>query len=665
MKFSSSLAQAFAFMAILGLTACGGGGGSGGDRENGLIAVSDKNALTDALVVRFGEKLGQKIEGDLPTKTDTGSEPVITPVAESRAAGNGDTVDIDLKIDSASPLGSLLLKVVGADSFLAINLLEETRNKVSLSERLAIGIPENITDGTFCVEIVAVDEEDRVSEAEQTCFDIESTADDGPVFTETFFNDRAFYISGIEGTALFDGEFIELFQYTFRSDGTATETWRPGEENNFSTTDTYLVEWSIDDEGSLITEDTDDDGRYVLVLTPSAIAEDSANFTWSLTFFDNNGNAQASDSGTGGMTAASPDLYAFLSDRVFDVTVSESDIENWTFNADGTGSVRFSPNPDNDFDANDVTNFQWQALTADRMDYIAFGGDGYDREQTNCEDDPFIDCELNPAEIEVTFTSIATNSASFNLDVRSDDGTFMGSGSMRIPGTEPQARSLVGSWQGIGAEFVGFPHIVTFFPDGDYVMGYVCDSGSGVEYGNYAYNNNTGAFSLSNVTETGPEGGCGLNDEGDGTNVTSARVNDDGELQFSTTDAGTVTFAPADTAQRPSIVGLIASFFETSGAAQVPVFVFAFLADGNYMMMDSTPSSVDPDCAGGGIEFGPYSYNTQTNALEIGTPTVNENGGCGIDDDEADLVLRYLSDDRLGLEDRTSPGDVVEFQKIW
>ena len=82
------------------------------------------------------------------------------------------------------------------------------------------------------------------------------------------------------------------------------------------------------------------------------------------------------------------------------------------------------------------------------------------------------------------------------------------------------------------------------------------------------------------------------------------------------------------------------------------------------MMMDSTPSSVDPDCDGGGIEFGPYSYNTQTNALEIGTPTVNENGGCGIDDDEADLVLRYLSDDRLGLEDRTSPGDVVDFQKI-
>ncbi len=454
MRFSSALPQTLALLVIAGLSACGGGGGgSGSGSENGLIDVTNENALTDALVVRFGEKLGQKIEGDLPTKTTTGSEPVITPVAESRSAGNGDTVDIDLKIDSASPLGSLLLKVVGADSFLAINLLEETRNKVSLSERLAIGIPENITDGTFCVEIVAVDEEERVSEAERTCFDIESTADDGPVFTEAFFNDRAFYISGVEGTALFDGEFIELFQYTFRSDGTATETWSPSEENNFSTTDTYLVEWSIDEEGRLMTEDADDDGRYVFILTPSAISEDSANFAWSLTFFDNSGNAQASESGTGGMTAAAPDLYAFLADRLFDVNAPDSDIETWTFNADGTGSVRFAPNPDNDFDPNDINNFHWQALTADRMDYIEFGGDGYDREQTNCENDSNVDCELNPTDVEVTFTSIGVNAANFNLSARSDEGRFNFSGSMNAAGDGQQngdsgnvLQELQGSW---------------------------------------------------------------------------------------------------------------------------------------------------------------------------------------------------------------------------
>lgn len=434
------------------LTACGGGGGGSSSAGNGLIDVTDENALTDALVVRFGEKLGRTTEGGLPTKTNTGSEPVITPVVENRTAANGETVDLDLQIDSSSTLGSLLVKVVGADNFLTINLLDEQRSKVSVSETLEIAIPDNITDGTFCVQIVAVDDAERVSEAEQTCIDVESTADDAPSFTASFFNDRAFYMSGIEGTALFDGEFIALFQYTFRGNGTATETWSPSEENSFSTSDTYEVDWEVDSTGKLITTDTDEDGRYVLELTPSAIASDSANFSWTLTFFDTSGNAVASDAGTGGMTAANTGLYNFLAGRTFDVSVPDSDIETLVLNSDGTGSIRFAPKEDNDFDQNDINNLHWQASQSDRLLYTEFAGDGYDRDETNCEEDPNVGCSLNPANAALDFISIDANSASFDFEVNSDDGSFTGSGSMTAAADEQSGgggdvlQKLQGSW---------------------------------------------------------------------------------------------------------------------------------------------------------------------------------------------------------------------------
>ncbi|MGB0211127.1 hypothetical protein [Algiphilus sp.] len=159
----------------MGLSACGGGSSSGS--SGGLIDVTDDNAVSDALVVKFGSALGEKLAGDLPATTNTGSEPIINSASDSLAAVNGEKLSLGLQIDSASALTSLLVKVVGSDSLLAIDLSSASRRKVTTSGSLEIDIPSNISDGTFCIEIIATDDAERVSERARVCIDVESTAD--------------------------------------------------------------------------------------------------------------------------------------------------------------------------------------------------------------------------------------------------------------------------------------------------------------------------------------------------------------------------------------------------------------------------------------------------------------------------------------------------------
>ena len=261
-------------------------------------------------------------------------------------------------------------------------------------------------------------------------------ASDSAKFTTAFISGRAFYFSGVEGTALFNGEFISLAQYVFDANGSAIELWSPSDENSYDTNNVYTdLVWNIDSSGKLTTVDTQDDGEvYTFELTPSSVGVNSAEFSWEITAADAGGTVLSSQSGNGSMTAADATLYDFLAGRSFAANIQpDSDIERLVFNADGTGSIRFAPNPDNDFSNNDVNTIHWRAVSGTRLEFTEFGGDGHDSEQTGCEDNPQIECELDYYNFAFNFSDTSVDAASFSWAVEyieyNEDGSVEGTGS--------------------------------------------------------------------------------------------------------------------------------------------------------------------------------------------------------------------------------------------
>lgn len=252
-------------------------------------------------------------------------------------------------------------------------------------------------------------------------------------FTAAFISGRAFYFEGVEGTALFDGSFISLAQYVFSANGSATELWAPSDENEYDTRDVYTdLSWSIDSAGKLTTVDSEGDGEvYTFELTPSHVGANSAEFSWVLSVADASGTVLSSQSGNGSMSAADTSLYNFLAGRTFVPNVPASSMNRLVFNADGSGSIRYAPNENNEFNPNDVNYFHWQALSANRLEFVEFRGDGYDREQTGCEGNPQISCSLDPANWVFTLSNVTANAANIAVSVSSSDGNASDNGSMQ------------------------------------------------------------------------------------------------------------------------------------------------------------------------------------------------------------------------------------------
>ena len=67
---------------------------------------------------------------------------------------------------------------------------------------------------------------------------------------------------------------------------------------------------------------------------------------------------------------------AFVIGRTFDVTTADSDTERLTFNADGSGSIKFAPNPDNDFDSNDINDIEWRVAADGILVFTEMGSEG-------------------------------------------------------------------------------------------------------------------------------------------------------------------------------------------------------------------------------------------------------------------------------------------------
>lgn len=336
-----SIAVSTLAAASLIFSACGGGDSP--DSSAGLVDAADANAVTDVLRVRLGDLAGKLQEGELPAATQTGSEPVVSAEAAERAVLNGETVSLGLQIDTASALASLLLKVLGADDLFVIDVSGSGESKVTVAETLALDIPDNITDGTFCIAIVAIDDADRVSAAEQVCFNVESTADDAPpdpvaqlqgIWDVTECDRDGITSDSFKGSWEFRGNTIRLIEAQW---GNSTCSGDP--EDAYQEDLTYSI-------GQRIASDVDGD-TYEFTATnlteggsfSSSIKIGQDQFELLAAFEDDITSTFVKRSVSG--VAFS---NAFLSGKTFDAIfdANTGDTGTFQFNTNGTGEITFA-----------------------------------------------------------------------------------------------------------------------------------------------------------------------------------------------------------------------------------------------------------------------------------------------------------------------------------
>lgn len=276
----------------------------------------------------------------------------------------------------------------------------------------------------------------RASELSEV-FAREQAGSGGAKFTSEFLAGRVFYLEVIDEAS---GTDDSVAQWVFNADGSGSVYFLPSDDNDFDTDDVNPISWAVTNQGVLeYTEFGSDGEEYRVTVTASAVDSNSALFSCTVEEGGQTLFACAEDSS---MTAADGTLYDFLAGRAFVPDIADGDIERLVFNQDGTGSIRFEPNPDNDFSNNDVNSIHWRAVSGNRLEFTEFGGDGHDRGQTNCENDQFIDCELAHYDFTFSFTEIGGSSATFNWELDyteynengavEETGSASGSGSMQV-----------------------------------------------------------------------------------------------------------------------------------------------------------------------------------------------------------------------------------------
>lgn len=195
--------------------------------------------------------------------------------------------------------------------------------------------------------------------------------------------------------------------------------------------------------------------------------------------------------------------------------------------------------------------------------------------------------------------------------------------------------ALLGSW--VLADEVGNPTIVfTFLADGSFL---VADKGtpgdptgqSGLEWGSYTWNSNTGAFSYTVAINT--DGEWGMSHAG----ITSITAAGNGATLHGFEGAFDLVRVP----NTPnSIVGSWYAEPDDGGTDQI---VFNFFANGTFLIADKGTVANDPNGTSG-IEWGTYTWNPVTGAF-TSTVLVNTDGQWGFSDGGAGQI--FVSGDEI------------------
>lgn len=251
------------------LAACGGS--SDDDAAVMLVSASDADAVSKALVVTVGDVTANRTDGALPVQTNTGSEPTVSSSSASITAANDETVDVSISVSSASAVASLLQQVAGAGDYLSFDV-SAVQAKATVTEStdftVNVKVPENITDGVFCLDTVATDADSRVSAAFRICIDVESTIDDAPAggASDDFSSlTPGTYVSQVQGDE-------EATQFIFEQGGSGT--WSYGQDEGGA------INWTVGSDGVLLIS-FDGGGTESYVLTAGTVESGSVRIEFS------------------------------------------------------------------------------------------------------------------------------------------------------------------------------------------------------------------------------------------------------------------------------------------------------------------------------------------------------------------------------------------------
>ncbi|MGJ8670986.1 MAG: hypothetical protein ACSHXK_15985, partial [Oceanococcus sp.] len=160
----------------LTITACGSS--SSGET---LIDPTNEEELASGLTVKVGGASGAvRSSKDVPIpdpSNDPDAPSIQTAPSDDLDVANGDTAKADIVFNSTASLTGLFAKVAGADSYVEFALSNGSA-KASNSFSIDITVPSNVLDGRFCIEFVARDINDLVSEPAPICYQIRSDRDD-------------------------------------------------------------------------------------------------------------------------------------------------------------------------------------------------------------------------------------------------------------------------------------------------------------------------------------------------------------------------------------------------------------------------------------------------------------------------------------------------------
>lgn len=223
----------------------------------------------------------------------------------------------------------------------------------------------------------------------------ESLGNTGSKLTADYLSGKTFNVSNGES---------DMERLVFNADGTGSVKFAANEDNDYDTDDINAIStWSVTNGVLSFTEVSgDDDSYWDWVFTPTSISDTKLAYDISVTGIED-GEA-VSASGSGSMTTSAPSTEEeesetpeseepeseepeteepvstltsdFLSGKSFSVSNGESDMVRLVFNADGTGSVKFKANEDNDFDENDVNALGEWSVTNGVLSFTEVSGDG-------------------------------------------------------------------------------------------------------------------------------------------------------------------------------------------------------------------------------------------------------------------------------------------------
>lgn len=135
--------------------------------NNGPVDPSDSVRLSSALIVPNSNR----VQGAMPVSSNTSNQPQITRSEQSLAYSPASQVllPIDYQSPSGTNITEVVFSVVGANDYFSIST---TNAGASGTIVLPIDLPNDMSDGRFCVNIKLIDSNALVSSEQQVCVNI-------------------------------------------------------------------------------------------------------------------------------------------------------------------------------------------------------------------------------------------------------------------------------------------------------------------------------------------------------------------------------------------------------------------------------------------------------------------------------------------------------------